>query len=171
MKTKTINLYSFSELSEDAKQKAIENLWDINVDFSDWDNTIEDAKEIGLTIKKLSDHNQNKGDFISNAENCAKLILSSHGEHCNTYNSAKEFLDKYLPAKEIWDANEDNESFPFEYENEATELSEDFLHSLLEDYRIKRNKDYEYLTSEDAIIEAIEANEYTFTEDGKLENE
>jgi hypothetical protein len=31
-------------------------------------------------------------------------------------------------------------------------------------------KEYEYLSSDEAIIETIEANEYTFTESGKLEN-
>ena len=28
--------------------------------------------------------------------------------------------------------------------------------------------EYEYLTSEEAVIESIRANEYEFTEDGKL---
>jgi len=36
MKTKTINLYEFDELSDSAKEKAISNLWDCNGDFNDW---------------------------------------------------------------------------------------------------------------------------------------
>ena len=32
MKTKTYIVYTFDELSDDAKEKAIQNLYDINVD-------------------------------------------------------------------------------------------------------------------------------------------
>ena len=55
-------------------------------------------------------------------------------------------------------------------ENEECMQSEedDFLQSLCEDYRIILRNEYEYLTSEEAIIETIESNEYYFTEDGKL---
>ena len=35
MKTVTINIYQFSELSDEAKENAIKELYDINVD-SDW---------------------------------------------------------------------------------------------------------------------------------------
>jgi len=170
MQTKTINLYSFDELSYKAKQKAIENLSDINVNYSEWDNTIEDAEQIGLRIISLDDHRPNKGEFINSAEDCANLILKNHGEMCDTYKTAKSFLDAYLPLKKSWDDNDDNDGFLFEYEQDATDMSEDFLQSLLEDYRIIGNKNYEYMTSDEAIIETIKANDYTFTIDGKLEN-
>lgn len=176
-KTKTITLYSFQELPESAKQKAIENLWDINVDYSEWDNSIEDANEIGLKIISLDDHRSNKGEFITTGEDCANLILENHGKDCETYKTAKSFLDQYLPLKKEWDEKPDpngiggyeNAGFPFEYENQATELSEDFLHSILEDYRVMRNQNYEYLTSSEAIIESIQANEYLFNENGEIE--
>jgi hypothetical protein len=171
MKTKTIILYSFDELSDEGKQKAIENLSDINVDHSDWDNTTEDAEQIGLKIISLDDHRPNKGEFINSAKECAELILANHGDMCESYKTAKTFLDEYLPALKAWESNEENDGFPFEYETEATDMSEEFLKSILEDYRIMSNKNYEYMTSDEAIIETIKANEYTFTENGKLERE
>ncbi len=51
-----------------------------------------------------------------------------------------------------------------ELENDEDE----FLKELLEDYRIILQKEYEYQTSEEAIIGTIEANEYEFTQDGKM---
>lgn len=168
MRTIRTKIYKFSELTEEGQRKAIENLSDINIDHSEWDNSIEDAEQIGLKIISLDDHRANKGEFITNAETCANFILINHGKDCETFKTAKSFLDEYLPLKKAWDENEDNEGFPFEYEDQATDLSEEFLISLLEDYRIMCNKNYEYLTSEEAIIETIEANEYEFFEDGKL---
>lgn len=168
-KTKTITLYSFDELNEEQKQKAIDNLRDINVDYPDWSNIDYDSELIGLKIIELQDHRPNKGEFITSAKDCANAILKEHGEQCETYKTAKSFLDEYLPLEKEWTDNEDNDGFPFEYENQACELSEEFLKSLLEDYRIMQNKDYEYLTSDESIIETIKANEYLFNANGKIE--
>jgi hypothetical protein len=45
-------------------------------------------------------------------------------------------------------------------------LEDEFLKTLCEDYRIILSREYDYLTSEAAIIETIEANEYEFKADG-----
>ena len=54
-----------------------------------------------------------------------------------------------------------------ELEGKLQDIEDDFLKSLCEDYRILLQHQYEYLTSEEVIIETIEANEYEFTQDGK----
>ena len=46
------------------------------------------------------------------------------------------------------------------------EMEDEFLHSLLEDYRIMYNENIDYENSELYAIEMIEANEYDFTKDG-----
>jgi hypothetical protein len=53
-------------------------------------------------------------------------------------------------------------------EPDTKDLDKEFLHNLLEDYRVMLQQEYDYLTSKDAVIETINANEYDFTEDGKL---
>ena len=58
--------------------------------------------------------------------------------------------------------------FDLEIENKLDEMSEEFLKSLLEDYRIILENEYEYLTSKEAILETIEANDYEFTADGTI---
>jgi hypothetical protein len=45
---------------------------------------------------------------------------------------------------------------------------EDLRQSLCEDIYSELSKEYDYLTSREAIIETIEANDYDFTEDGKI---
>ena len=59
--------------------------------------------------------------------------------------------------------NTDNDA---DYEN----LEEDFLNAIGKDFLILLENDYEYLQSDDAIIETIQSNAYEFTKDGKLDN-
>jgi hypothetical protein len=149
MKTKTITLYNFDELTPEAQEKAIQNLWDINVDYSWWEFTYDDAKEIGLNITGFDlDHQKITGEFINSALSCAQTILLTHGEMCETYKTAAKYQSTLASD------NDHNE----------------FLLDLLEDYRMILQQDYDYRTSKTSIIETIKANEYTFTENGKLEN-
>lgn len=140
-------VYNFDELSEDAKQKALENLYDINVNYDWWEFIYEDAENIGLKITGF-DLDRNKhatGRLIHELPEVCKAIMSEHGEITDTYQLAKKWRNKHG------------------YDNE-----EEFSKALLEEYANILQKDYEYLTSEEAIIEAIQANEYEFYEDGRM---
>lgn len=53
MRTIETNLHKFEELTEGAKEKALEQLWDINVDLDWYDFTYEDAEKIGLKISEF----------------------------------------------------------------------------------------------------------------------
>jgi len=174
MVTKTINLYSFDELSEDAQKKAVNSLSDINVSHEWWDYIYEDAKRIGLNIMEFDTDHYCNGKLLVSLYECCDLILTEHGPDCETFKLAKyyqnqwdELVKKYSDGENTDQVSEENES---EFDNLADELEEDFRKSLLEDYRIMLRKEYEYLTSSEAIIETIKSNEYTFTENGKLEN-
>jgi len=156
-------VYQFSELSEEAKETAIEKLSSINVEYNWWEFTYEDAKEIGLRITSfdLERNRHAKGEFINSATETAENIIENHGATCETYKTAKAFLDALekltAPHENIEDVNED----------EIEELEDEFLIDLLEDYSILLEEECEYLQSEEAIIETIEANDYEFTEYGK----
>lgn len=170
MKTVEIKVYQFSELSEDAKNKAIQNLSDINVNFEWWEFTYEDAKNIGLEIQSFDlDRNRHaKGQFLYFANEVAANILKEHGDTCNTYLTAFNFMEDWQPIfNDYMDVNSENYESR-DLENQLQDLEDEFLNSLLEDYSILLQKESEYLQSEKAIIETIELNEYDFTEDGKL---
>lgn len=166
-------VYKFGELSDDAKKKVIEKLWDLNVDYEWWENVYEDAKRIGLEITEfdLDRGSYVHGEFIWSAEETAEEILKEHGKQCETFTTALNYLEsrsalvhKYSDGIEIDRVAEGNEH---EFDDECDELDRDFLKSLCEDYRIILSKEYDYLTSEEAIIESIQANEYEFTEHGE----
>lgn len=177
MKTITIKLYSFSELSKEAQQKVLENLSHINVDHGWWESTYEDAKNIGLKITgfDLDRARHAKGEFLLSADEVAQNILKSHGDACETYKTAQKFIDEckivISSTPVVFEEGTDDEFEDYSDRNfQIEELEQAFLESLLEDYFIILQNECEYLQSKEAIIETIEANEYTFEENGKMRN-
>lgn len=169
--TKT-DVYKFDELSDEAKEHAIEKLWTINVDFEWWDQTYDDAEQIGLKIKEfdLDRASYVNGEFTQTGCQVAKAIFEQHGTRCETYKTATDFFIEYYDAQQeaIEQEDEDPEDVDAGYFDALEDIEAKFLQSLCEDYRIILTQDYEYLTSAKAIIETIEANEYEFTKDGEL---
>lgn len=157
-----VKLYQFDELTERAKEQARDWYREGEDGSFAWENIQEDAKNIGLIIESLDQHRANRGHFERFAENTAERISKEHGETCDTYKTAKVFLDalKALPR------DEDGELSLYD-QDKAEDLEKEFLHDLLEDYRIILEKDIEYQYSNEHIDETILANEYEFTENGK----
>lgn len=161
MRTIRTKVYKFNELQEEAKQRAIK--WYRETDsfgykFA-WDNTEEDAKEIGLKIIELSAHRNNSGEFMLSANEVAQNIFNNHGESCETYKTAKSFMENWQPIFNNYMQTEEGEA-------ELMGMETEFLNDLLEDYRIMYNNDIDYQNSDEYIIDAIEANEYEFKKDG-----
>ncbi len=173
MRTIETKVYTFSELSEDAKEKAIQNLSDINVNYNWWEFTYSDAEEIGLKITGFNlDRNRHcTGKLIDDAYCVARSIVNLHGKDCGTYklaneliNGTNELVKKHSDGIKINSVAEGNE---WEFDKEVEELEREFAKDLLECYSVMLQNEYEHLTSDEAIIETIEANGYEFTESGK----
>ena len=126
---------------------------------------------IKITSFDLDRRRHCEGQNIDDCESIANRIIAEHGEDCETYKTAKAFLAELdeicqkFPEK--LDEYGDNINAD-DYESAIEDANADFLKSILEDYSIILQKEYEYLTSEEAIIESIEANEYEFDEHGKM---
>lgn len=157
MRTIRIKLYKFNELTEAAQQKAIEKLYDINVD-SDWyEFTYEDAESIGLKLKYFDlERRTISGSFITSAGEVVEDILANHGEKCGTYKTALKYKNCFQSTSDEID------------EDILDNMEDEFLSELLQDYISLLREEFDFLTSEKAIIDTIEANEYEFTKDGKL---
>ena len=157
MRTIRTKVYKFDELTQTAKDTVIQKLSDINVDYDWWESTYEDAKNAGLQINSFDIDRGSycKGEFIQDADYCAEKILQEHGNTCETYKTAANYMEERSKL------NID------EQEDELSDLDSEFLKSICEDYRIMLSNEYDYLTSEKAIIETIQANEYEFTADGR----
>ncbi len=170
MRYEKIKVYEFNELSEEAKERAIEKLWNINVDYEWWDCVYDDAENIGLKIKEfdLDRGSYVKGEFTISAQEVASNIIRDHGESCETYQTAVNFINEYEPVFSDY-MNEQSENFESgELEDKMLDMESEFLKSLCEDYRIMLQREYEWRTSTDEIIKTIDANGYEFTKDGKL---
>ena len=172
MRIKETKVYQFSELSDKAKESAVNNMANINIDYEWWENTFYDAEHTALLrITSFDTDRDCSGDFIEYAEDTAKKIIAEHGEQCETYQTATNYLkecaelQQQYPEKLDEDLDDLNK---YTREQAREEIDDEFLKSILEDYWIILRKEYEYLSSEEAIIETIEANEYEFTEDGEI---
>ena len=161
-------VYRFDELTEEQKDKAIEKLYDINVDFDWWRFTYEDAETIGLKIEGFDLYRGSycNGKFMESAYDVAMLIKENHGEQCETYKTANDYL---ITRAELESETSDKEGIDFDPDYLDTEdIDNEFLKSLCEDYRIMLQHEYDYQTSREAIIETIDANEYEFDEEGNI---
>jgi len=67
MRTLETTVFKFDELSEDAKQYALEKLWDLNVDYDWWEFLFDDAANIaelfGLDIRQTRKERMDKSYF------------------------------------------------------------------------------------------------------------
>ena len=175
METREYKVYKYDELTEEQQQKVLGNYDYINVDFDWWEYMYEDAKNVLLKIDSF-DFDRDRhctGNFIEYAEDTAKKIIVEHGESCETWGIATNYLaeraeliKKYSDGISVDIVTEDNE---YDYDNDQEEIDAEFLRSILEDYLILLQKEYEYMTSEKAIIETLKANDYDFTVDGKID--
>lgn len=155
MKTIELNLYTFEELSEEAKQKAIEDNYDINVNFDWWNATYEDAENVHLKIVGFGLDRDKSCDLVltKGFEEVLKKIIKEHGEICNTYKIAKKYLKEYNNAK---------------YEEDRDELEESFNRDMEREYANILQDENEYLMTEEAIKETLINNDYDFLENGKI---
>lgn len=174
MKEIAIKVYKFSELSEQAKNKARSWYRNIGLDNGWYKICYEDAAQIGLKITSfdLERNRHAKGEFnvIGGAEQCANLILKEHGKSCGTYKTAKQFLTELTKLNADCTAVDGDDETNVEWElwqDKRGMLNDEFLQSLLEDYSIILQEEYEYLMSDEQVDESIISNEYTFTESGK----
>lgn len=174
MRTIETKVFQYDELSETAKQKAREWWLNCGLDYDWWDSVYEDAKTIDCKIHEFDIDRGSycKLTFDDGAEQTAELILKNHGEQCETYKTAKQYLSdraelvkKYSDGVNTDEVSEGNE---YDFDGDCDELDEEFRKSLSEDYRIMLSKEYDYLTSKESVEETIRANEYEFTADGKL---
>jgi hypothetical protein len=159
METITLNLYKFSELSEDAKKKAIEKHCDINVDYQWWECIQWDARNtIGIEIEEFDlYHRTIKAIYVEDAQDVATNIMDNWGQDTDIYKIASAFLEEYTNLV----TNDDPSASDIE------DREEEFLNQLGEEYLSLLDKEYDWLTSDEAIADTLEINEYTFLENGK----
>lgn len=171
MRKKEITLYKFSELSPEAQETALDHLRDINVDHEWWEYLYDDAKTAGIKITSFDLGNSKRitGEYLRDGEYTALAIIKNHGINCDTYKAASRYLTARAEIlSRLQEDESGEESNGYEIDGEISDLDSDFLREILEEYFSILDQAYEHLTSDEAIRETIEANEYEFTEDGGM---
>jgi hypothetical protein len=172
MKTKTIEIFEFNELSESAQEFALDEVRQGNYGYDWWDCTYEDAKTIGLHLTGfgLDRDRHATGNFEDSAEACAHLIVDNHGETCETYKTATVYLADRFNTIENAPVDENGElASEYNLDCDLNDLDAEFLRSILEDYSMQLQRESEYLDSKEHLLEMIDCNGYTFTSTGKIE--
>lgn len=171
MKTIQLNLYHFSELSERAQKKALADHQDFNVSHSWWDWLYADAEEAGLKITgfDLDRACYCNAEFIHDAIYTATQVRLNHGEKTETMQVTVAFWERRDHTVNTWTRDEHGELENAEELDTALDsIEEDYLKVLSIAYLRLLDKVYDELTSDEAIAESLTANEYWFTEDGKI---
>jgi hypothetical protein len=174
-------VFLFNELNEEAKQKAIETIRNINYeynDFAEW--AIDDCSLLEPPHKEISKFKNYDFPLIKNNR---KIYFSLDRDRYIDISIGMEIqddqmflnwlgIDNRLIDKISFEIGKD--TIDFEIHLELTEIQEQKLEKAKEKFedhcedilnRIENDIDYRF--SDEAIIEDIEANDYEFTEEGK----
>lgn len=189
MRTEQINVFTFDELSESAKQKAIERFRDVQYNW--WESVYEWLKD---TYPQYEDCQINFSGFSSQGDGASftfrldSAYFEKWVETLNIPEWKKAILVHYTPqfyGKRNSSRYSHKYSVTIEFESEdhnyenidkfKNEMYVDFLELLRSDYYFHCDQlyrtlenEYDYLTSDECIIESIEANGYEFLENGDL---
>lgn len=188
MKQKIINLLEFKELNEEQKKQVLDNYRDINVEWMD-DLTEQDdgyrlkVEEAGFLEPTFCydiscsqgrgasfdcrgfDYNKLLADWDYHHKNWIIAIMEQYGDieiyrnhYANYYSHSKtRHIDGGLSKNAGIRIEEAVEVALRHIETKRLELCDEILDML--------EKDYEYLTSDEAVAETLEANEYLFNEE------
>lgn len=191
IRTKQETVYSLDEVLE----KAIKKNWDINVDYEWWDCIYDDAKTI-FELIGFSFHDEkqpfyfsgfySQGDgaciaraYYSYAKGALKAVVDYVPQDRDLHQIVKALQD--LQRKSFYTGTASiNHSGHYYHERSMTIDSEcekgsfdesDFseLVSNLCNWLYKQlENEHDYLTSEEAILETLQANEYEFDGEGNI---
>ena len=226
-------VYQFDELSEESKERAVEEFRDMNVDHEWWDSVCEEVKKLGIKVKSFDtyrgdieieidlfedaflptpEYYSNEEMLIGGAiatfnstikqliielyyyqEDFTRKVLAKTGDETpeDIQYMKEDFFEWVAPKPEEIDKSPllkylsvDSFDCRFDYPDteeekkmrdesrriyrRATEAFEDAMKEIKHQVLNILRNEYEYLTSDEAVIDTIKANEYEFTEDGKF---
>jgi hypothetical protein len=186
MKEVTIKAYQYDELSDKAKENAINYYMEICIDDWWYESTYEDAKEFCLDIQEFDVYRSYcNAKFVYDADETAKAIIDNAGgellkiaedyqkEVSELFKGYSDY-DKYQEWLRERDYTLDDlefEDWVIEetgYEDDKESAGNEFLSELEEYYLSYLKADYDYFTSEEYIADYYESNECLFDINGKI---
>ena len=146
--------YEFRELPSEIQEKVLDENRNFNI-FDDWYiNVYEQAEEVGIKVESfdLGRADCCEIEFMEYSLDTANSIIEMWGEKTDIYKLAKQFLNNFSAIDEG-----ENEELEAKFLTDLAKLIKEWLAGELD-----------YLESDEAIINAFEANEYKFDKEGKM---
>ena len=188
MREKTIKLYKFDELSDEAKREAMDWYREINLDYEWYDNIYDYAKQcgeiIGIDIDKIHFSGFSfQGDgacftgSYSYAKKSVKAIMKYAPQDKELHTIALELQREQRKHFYNLSARMDHRGFYYHSGCMMTDVYKDGLDydndTIVEQLRYfadwiysRLEEEYDFLNSDEQIAENIRDNEYEFLEDG-----
>lgn len=193
MKQITINLYSFNELPKDIQRKVLDDNRTINVDHDWYDFIYDNWKEkltafgfIAPIIRFSGFYSQGDGACFDAAIDLETVLKQEDipAEYKKLI-LAKDSVEFGIKSNSSYYSHEHTRFIDWcisDWNVDVRTQSNIILQSFCDWLESKRivfcqqiyndlQKEYEYLTSDEAIKETIIANDYTFESDGSMRNE
>lgn len=167
MKTIELKLYTWAELPEEAKATAIKDHYDFNLlgDWYDDDIYMLEGREYGLEVGRKMYFDLDRGAYVSFPEmriDSLETFLSKCGL-TRLIGSEPEITIRYEQYGNKVETAYNND-LTIEEVDKMQEVLDSFLSWCLKALRDSQD----YLTSDEAIAESLEANEYDWTAEGKI---
>jgi len=166
MKTKTIELYEFDELSEEAKEKA-RDWYKENMDYYWWNEAKKSldtfCSDLGIEVTNYS---ISPYEFSFVDTNCDNVYTEYDGY-------VPQFEDEYMPTGYYTDCVLYNTYMNLIRSSELQDVGEKITKAIdeaLGEFVDTVKSDMEYFYSDESVDEHITINEYTFTVDGERMN-
>jgi hypothetical protein len=188
----TFKVYSYDELSEEAKDRAAESLYSINVDGEWWDyesktgfsqGEVKTLHQNGLALNheipaELIDHDKIYFDLDRSAYIQLVNPRFSDDEVARCFCGVNKRIWGLLESEFYSTGRRDGDTRvvfsycgrqnPVKAIRDAIERAEERINGKIQQVLIDLQTNFNYLVSREAIEDTIRANEYEFTEDGKL---
>jgi len=181
----------YDELSEEAKERAIEKFSDINVDYDWWQSTVEFVRDewldkygIDFEVDSLcfdlypryqtlyfqngkiwvEDTNKLLAALPGGAAMIAEMVFDDEDELPVEFGFETYYYggrDAKTALQVMDNRGAETPELPFDAEEWFADLCKDFWRTL--------EREYDDITSREAIEDTIRANDFQFSEDGELE--
>ena len=191
-------VYKFNELSDEAKDKAIEDYRQDGFDYEWWDFIFEDAKRMGALMGITVENIYFSGFFSQGDGACfegsyeyqkgsVKAIRDETGDsdkdltaiakglqaeqRRNFYGLSASVKQRGHYNHELCteiDVQDNRDNAPWQVSDEVEEAIKDLLRDFMRWIYRSLDREWDYMNSDEQITEAIEANEYDFLENGKM---
>lgn len=172
METVEQKAYKFDELSDEAKEKALNNLRHINVGWNWCHSVLNKANELGIVITSIDlEFGSIDGFLKEEIPTVADNIIKNYSKDSQLYNIAICYKNKYREIIKQYDGSTD---IVLEWKNTETiekeidDLEKEFSREVLKAYLAEIRDEYDYQVSNEAVKDTIRKKGYLFTESGEL---